>query len=183
VVRSPQLLEEFSSVNPEVDVVSVAVLVGNPKPNSRTLAAAVSVAEALTGSTPDAVIDVAALGPGLLGWGDAAVGAALEAVRGCDYLVCASPTYKATYTGLLKLFLDQVPTKGLDGIVAFPLMLGAGPHHAMAPELLLKPVLVELGASCPAPALYLLDSDWEDSAATTAWLPSAQRWIRAESAA
>jgi FMN reductase len=39
-------------------------------------------------------------------------------------------------------------------------MLGAGPAHAMAPDLLLKPVLAELGAACPAPGLYLLDSTY-----------------------
>ena len=61
-------------------------------------------------------------------------------------------SFKATYTGLLKLFLDQVPSNGLSGVVAVPLMLGAGPGHAMAPELLLKPVLVELGATARRPA-------------------------------
>ena len=30
----------------------------------------------------------------------------------------------------------------------------------MAPDLLLKPVLVELGAVCPAPGLYLIDSTY-----------------------
>lgn len=39
-------------------------------------------------------------------------------------------------------------------------MLGAGQTHAMAPELLLKPVLVELGATTPAPGLFLIDSTY-----------------------
>ncbi len=30
----------------------------------------------------------------------------------------------------------------------------------MAPDLLLKPVLVELGAVCPLPGLYLIDSTY-----------------------
>ena len=61
----------------------------------------------------------------------------------------ASPTYKATYTGLLKLFLDRFATDGLRG-VAVPLMLGAGPGHALAPELTLRPVLTEIGGLVPA---------------------------------
>src|SRR5260221_568820 len=117
---------------------TISVVVGNPKVASRTLQAAVMVAERLVGAPPDVVIDVAELGPGLLGWGDPSVTSAVESVAASDYLICASPTFKATYTGLLKLFLDQVPTDGLVGVTAFPLMLGAGPHHAMAPELLLK---------------------------------------------
>jgi FMN reductase len=52
-------------------------------------------------------------------------------------------------------------------------MLGAGPSHALAPELLLRPVLVELGAACPAPGLYLLDSTYADSGAIEAY---ADRW-------
>jgi FMN reductase len=49
-------------------------------------------------------------------------------------VVVASPTRMATYTGLLKLFLDRFPADALRG-VAGPLMLGAGPAHVLAPEL------------------------------------------------
>lgn len=137
----------------------VSVVAGNPKPGSRTLRAAEAVAEAMTGAPAGTSIDVIGLGPGLLGWGDAAVADAVAAVSGSDLTVIASPTFKATYTGVLKLLLDQFATgEGLRGVVAVPVMLGAGPAHAMAPDLLLKPVLVELGATCPAPGLYLIDS-------------------------
>ena len=47
-----------------------AVVVGNPKPHSRTLAAAVHVARELTGAEPDLVVDLATLGPVLLDWKD-----------------------------------------------------------------------------------------------------------------
>ncbi|QNG18141.1 NAD(P)H-dependent oxidoreductase [Rhodococcus triatomae] len=137
------------------------VIAGNPKAGSRTLDASRLVAEALTGSAPDQIVDVIELGPGLLGWGDDAVAAAVETVSSSDLIVVASPTFKATYTGVLKLFLDQFGTgDGLAGVVAVPLMLGGGPAHALAPDLLLKPVLVELGATTPAPGLYLLDSTY-----------------------
>src|SRR4051794_7935767 len=46
------------------------VVVGNPKPMSRTRAAAELVAERLTGAPPEHVVDVVDLGAGLLGWGD-----------------------------------------------------------------------------------------------------------------
>jgi FMN reductase len=48
-------------------------------------------------------------------------------------LVVASPTYKATCTGLLKAFLDRFPHQGLAGVTAVPLMLGASHAHALAP--------------------------------------------------
>ncbi len=136
-----------------------AVVAGNPKPASRTLDAATRLAAELAGRAPDPVVDVITLGPGLLGWGDEAVSDAVRAVAAADLVVVASPTFKAAYSGVLKLFLDQFATgDGLRGVVAVPLMLGAGPAHALAPDLLLKPVLVELGAVTPAPGLYLRDS-------------------------
>jgi len=68
-------------------------------------------------------------------------------------LVVASPTYKATYTGLLELFLDGYGPAPLAGVEAVPLMVGAAPHHALAVDVHLTPLLLELGASVPAAAL------------------------------
>ena len=154
-----------------------AVVCGNPKPKSRTLEAACFVAERLTGASPELVLDLIELGPHLLGWGDEVSGAVVESVRQCDLAVYASPTYKGSYTGLLKLFLDLVPTDGLAGQIAFPVMLGAAMGHAMAPDLLLKPVLVELGASCPARGLYLLETDYTSQAIIDPWIARARPFL------
>jgi len=153
---------------------SVTVVVGNPKPASRTLQAGVLLAEQLTGTAPDHVVDLVELGPGLLGWGDEAVAAAVKTVQASSLVVFASPTFKATYTGLLKLFLDQFAGgTGLQDVVAVPLMLGAGPGHALAPDLTLRPVLTELGGTCALPGLYLVDSTFADGPELPAY---AERW-------
>lgn len=149
------------------------VIAGNPKPNSRTLDAATRVATLLSGTQPK-VVDVISLGPGLLGWGDEAVKTAVETVASAKLAVFASPTFKGTYTGVLKLFLDQFTTgEGLRGVTAVPLMLGASPAHAMAPDLTLKPVLVELGACCPAPGLYQVDRTYATDGTAEAFV---ERW-------
>jgi FMN reductase len=154
--------------------VITTVVAGNPKPQSRTLAAAVKLAELITGATPDHVVDVITLGPGLLGWGDPVVADAVAIVKASDLVIVASPTYKASYTGVLKLFLDQFETaSGLARSIAVPLMLGAGPGHTMAPELLLKPVLVELGATVPCQGLYLLDATAQEPESSAKWR---ERW-------
>ncbi len=150
------------------------VVVGNPKPGSRTRRAAEMVAERLTGEPPASVIELAELGPALLAWGDPAVEAAKQTVTAAELVIFASPTFKATYTGLLKLFLDQFGAGELHGTTAVALMLGASPHHALAGELTLKPVLSEIGCSCPTPALFLLDSAWEASPELDAWLDRAR---------
>ena len=49
-------------------------------------------------------------------------------------------------------------------------MLGAGPAHALAPELTLRPVLTEIGASCTVRGLYVLDARHDDPAAYADWL-------------
>lgn len=147
----------------------VAVVVGNPKPRSRTYGAAVRLAATLGAADP-LVVDLGQVGAGLLDWADETVSGLVEEVSAAELVIVASPTYKATYTGLLKLFLDRFGFESLRGTVAVPLMLGAGPGHQLAPELTLRPVLVEIGASVPTSALYLLDSQYDAPEAFDAWL-------------
>lgn len=155
----------------------VVAIVGNPKRMSRTRLVAELMAEKLTGAPPEAVIEVAEIGPALLGWGDPAVAEAKKTVLEADALIVASPTYKATYTGLLKLFLDQFGQGELGGIPTFPVMLGGSANHFLAPELTLRPVLVEIGASCPAPSLYLIDSEYDTSPALDEWVVIAKKYV------
>ena len=159
--------------------VRVAVVVGNPKQRSRTYEAAVLVAERLTDAPPDVVVDVVELGAGLLDYQDRPTAEAVQSVREAQLVVVASPTYKAAYTGLLKLFLDRFPSDGLYGVVAVPLMLGAGPRHALAPEHTLRPVLVELGAVTPTRGLYLIDTDFANPEVLDPWLEKARGQVHA----
>jgi FMN reductase len=156
-----------------------AVMVGNPKPNSRTLAATIHLTRELTGTDPDLVVDLATLGPALLDWSSPEVAELVERLGGADLVVVGSPTYKGTYTGLLKLFLDRFAAgSGLRGI-AVPLMLGGSPAHSLAPELSLRPVLAELGGVVPGRGLYVVDSRYADPAAYADWLAATKPIVRA----
>jgi FMN reductase len=157
---------------------TVAVVVGNPKPRSRTYQAAQLVAERLAGRPADLSIDLTDLGPALLDWADPAVAELVAAVQAADLVVVASPTYKGSYTGLLKLFLDRFGAASMTG-TAVPVMLGGHWKHALAPELLLKPILVEIGATCPTAGLFLLDSELETSGTLDAWLSRARGQVAA----
>jgi FMN reductase len=159
--------------------VSVVVLVGNPRPRSRTHQAAHRVAEMLTGRQPDRTVELADLGAALFTPEDPRVTEAVAAVREASLLLVASPTYKASYTGLLKLFLDGLGSGSLAGVTAVPLMLGAHWRHSLASDLLLKPILVELGATVPTRGLFLLDSDHADSEELEEWLTSARPQVAA----
>ena len=157
--------------------ISTAVVVGNPKPSSRTLSAATYLATEIAGAQPDLIIDLATLGASILDWEDASVADLVTQVGAADLVVFGSPTYKSTYTGLLKLFLDRFAGgTGLSG-VAVPFMVGGSPAHALAPELSLRPVLTEIGGIVVGRGLYVLDSQYDDPAAYQPWLHATARPI------
>jgi FMN reductase len=148
--------------------IDVAVVVGNPKPASRTLIVAEEVARVVAEAiemdglaTTTEIIDLGAFGPAMLDSRDEEVASSIERAVLADVLIAASPTYKATYTGLLKLFFDRMANRALAGTVAVPIMVGAGPAHSMAIEHHFRPLLVELGASCPTPGLYVMEPQLE----------------------
>lgn len=148
----------------------IAVVVGNPRPASRTLTAASYVARELAGKEADLVVDLATLGPAVLEWADPDVTALVDHLGKAALVVVASPTYKGAYTGLLKLFLDRFAGgTGLTG-VAVPFLLGGSPAHALAPELALRPVLTEIGATVPGRGLFVIDSRYDDPDAYADWL-------------
>ncbi len=94
-------------------------------------------------------------------------------------LVVASPTYKAAYTGLLKLFLDQFDRDELAGIPTVALMTGGSPPHALAVEVHLRPVLVEIGASLPTRGLFFAGAEVDDPAPVIeTWLAAAAEPLR-----
>ncbi len=162
----------------EKSVVTLTLVVGNPKAGSRTLAVGAAVAAGVRGLLGDvgepAVIDLAAFGPALLDSESEPVAEALRTVATSSVVVVASPTYKATYTGLLKVFLDRYGNDGLAGTVAVPVMTGAAPIHSLATEVHLRPLLVELGASVPTRGLYVTEDRFGDLDAVVAkWLEAA----------
>ncbi|MFB4277540.1 NADPH-dependent FMN reductase [Nonomuraea sp. MTCD27] len=111
-------------------------------------------------AVPFEVVDLSALGPHLLSPGSSpGVEVALELVAEASVLVVASPTYKGTYTGLLKSFLDRLPSQALAGKAALPVLVMGDAKHALAVEVHLRPLLVELGATVPTPGLAVLESE------------------------
>ncbi|MEU9884723.1 NAD(P)H-dependent oxidoreductase [Sphaerisporangium sp. NPDC051011] len=143
---------------------SFVTLVGNPREGSRTRTVAERAAEVIAGRLGHPgerdVIDLAGLAPRLLDpQPPAEVREALERVVAAKVLLVASPTYKATYTGLLKVFLDRLKPEALAGVTALPILVMGDPKHSLAVETHLRPLLVELGATVPTPGLALLESD------------------------
>ena len=140
-------------------------LVGNPKAGSRTA----NVAQAATRAVMAAAdvpgqhetVDLSALACRLLlPQASAVIEDAVEEVLGADVLLVASPVFKGTYTGLLKVFLDRLGYRALASTLALPMLVMKHPEHALAVEVHLRPLLVELGATVPTPGLAVMESDF-----------------------
>jgi FMN reductase len=82
---------------------------------------------------------------------------AIGLVERAQGVVISSPVYKASYSGVLKVFLDLLPQFGLGGKVVLPLMTGGTTAHVLAIDYALRPVLLALGALHVVPGLFLLD--------------------------
>jgi FMN reductase len=144
--------------------VQFVALIGNPEPCSRTRdvagAAAGAIADVLGLKAGCTVVDLSVLARRLLlPEPSAAIEDAIELVGDAGLLLVASPTFKGTYTGLLKVFLDRLPHRALSGSQALPMLVMSGPQHALAVDVHLRPLLVELGATVPVPGLAVLESD------------------------
>jgi FMN reductase len=83
------------------------------------------------------------------------VAAAVTAVSQADGLVIATPTFKASFSGLTKLFLDLLPQFGLAGKAVLPLATGGSLAHVLALDYSLRPVLQSMGARCVVPSFYV----------------------------
>jgi FMN reductase len=148
----------------------IVVVSGNPRPGSRTSALAVAVGSAVSsvlGAPEPTVIEVGALGTGLLTPADPATAAALAVIRGAELLVVATPTYKGSYTGVLKVLLDQLPAQALAGKRAVPVVIAGVAPQAAAAEALLRQLLTELGATVEA-GLPVVEAELSQSAAIAA---------------
>jgi FMN reductase len=133
------------------------IVVGNPKPASRTRRVAEVLVDALLepGGYDLEVIDLADHTDEIFAWPSERMSELNALVAQSDLVVFASPTYKATYTGLLKAFLDRYPANGLAGVTAIPVHTGADFTHAMGPTFTLAPLLAELGATVPGRGFYV----------------------------
>lgn len=138
---------------------TISVIVGNPKPHSRTrqiaeeLAARVAV---VTGAEILPTVDLIDHASQLFSWPAPRLDPIAEQLRGSTFAIIATPTYKASYTGLLKAFLDRYPAQGLSGVTAVPVFTVASEEHTLAVDFTLRPLLVELGASVPTQGLAFL---------------------------
>jgi FMN reductase len=83
---------------------------------------------------------------------------AIDKVQRAEVVIVATPIYKAAYSGLLKLFLDLLPSDALRGKTVLPLATGGSMAHLLALDYALKPVLSALGARDMLDGVFAADA-------------------------
>jgi len=94
---------------------------------------------------------------------DPAIVDVIQRLERADGLVVATPVYKASYSGLLKSWLDLLPQFGLAGKAVLPLATGGSAAHALALDYALRPVLTSMDARQVVNGFLVLDRFIESS--------------------
>jgi FMN reductase len=141
---------------------SVLLIAGSPSERSRTAALLEAAGQRLEarGVLVDRlrVRDLSPQALLLADFGHPSISQATGRVAEADVVIVATPVYKAAYSGVLKVFLDLLPQNGFKDKVVLPLATGGSPHHMLALDYSLRPVLQSLGAKHILPGIYATDA-------------------------
>ncbi|WP_058955825.1 CE1759 family FMN reductase [Kocuria rhizophila] len=99
----------------------------------------------------------------LTGAAPAAVQDALDAVLTADGLIAATPTYKASYSGLFKAFFDLFDEGALENLPTVVAATGGSPRHSLVLDTALRPLFSYLKALTLPIGVYAATEDWADA--------------------
>lgn len=162
-----------------IDALRAVVVSGSPSPESRSKRLLDHAAERLEDEgVATTRLDLARLpADGLLGRETPPVlQAALAAVARADIVVVGTPVYRASYSGLLKVFFDLLPRGALEGKVGVLVATGGVAGHQMVLDHGLRPLLASLGAITVPTGTYGTDAQFRDG------VPAAALRLRIERA-
>lgn len=141
---------------------SVLLIAGSPTERSRSAALLERVGQQLAqrGITVERlrIRDLSPQALLLADFGHRSVVDAISQVARAQAIVVATPVYKAAYSGVLKVLLDLLPQTALKEKAVLPLATGGSPHHMLALDYALRPVLQSLGARHILPGVYATDA-------------------------
>lgn len=90
------------------------------------------------------------------------VDGALARVAEATIVVASTPVYRATYSGLLKVFFDLLPLNALAAKTAIAIATGGSPAHQLVIDHGLRPLFASVGAVTTPTAIYGIDSAFEN---------------------
>jgi FMN reductase len=146
------------------------MLVGAATPPGRLAAAIAFAAETARGEGGAVAVDILNLAEVAV---DICDGRALEAygpatkdavarIAAARAVLIGAPVYRASFPGVLKNLLDITPVEALQNKPTGILAMGGSPHHYLAVDAQLRPVLAWFGALLAPTSVYLTGSDFQD---------------------
>jgi FMN reductase len=85
---------------------------------------------------------------------------AVQRALAADVIVASTPVYRATYSGLLKLFFDLLPQDAFAGKIGLPIVTGASPAHQLAVDHAFRPLFASIGGLVVSNAVYATDEEF-----------------------
>ncbi len=98
------------------------------------------------------------------GFPSPALKSAVDAVAGADGLIAVAPTFRASFSGLFKSFIDVLEDGALDGK---PVLLGAtggSSRHSLMLEHAMRPVFTFMHATVVPTSVFASTDDWAGAA-------------------
>ncbi|MDO5682294.1 MAG: NADPH-dependent FMN reductase [Propionibacteriaceae bacterium] len=140
---------------------SILVVSGSPSVSSRSegLARRVGAQLGRTGAQVSylSVRDLPAEALAYADFGHPAIVASQQQLARADAVVIATPIYKASCSGLLKMWLDLLPQYGLEGKSVLPLATGGSLAHALALDYGVRPILSSMNPRTVVRGLLVTD--------------------------
>ena len=154
------------------DRLTLAVVTAGPSEDSTTTRLGEAITQAASGVVENAgqhvvikVVQLRDLAHGLTDMmmthvASRAVQDAIDTVLTADGLIAASPTYKASYSGLFKQFFDVIDESALENLPTVVAATGGSPRHSLVLDTAMRPLLSYLKALVLPLGIYAASEDW-----------------------
>lgn len=107
---------------------------------------------------------------------------AVDGVVAANIVLLATPVYRASYSGLLKVFFDLLPPGALTGKVVVPMATGGSAAHALVIDHALRPLIASLGGLSTAAGVYGMDGQFGGDGAAAELIGAVEHAVREASA-
>jgi FMN reductase len=98
------------------------------------------------------------------GFPSAALKAAVDAVAGADGVIAVCPTFRASFSGLFKSFVDVLDDRSLDGKPVLIGATGGSARHSLVLEHAMRPVFAYMHATVMPTSVFAATDDWAGEA-------------------
>ncbi|MDN6794447.1 MAG: NAD(P)H-dependent oxidoreductase [Propionibacterium sp.] len=161
----------ISGVDTAGGALSVVILNGSPSEASKTVTLAQLAADTAASRFPTHLtrVDVYGLGPDLTSAvtrsqvGQLAE-AALTAVESADLLLVAVPTFRGSYPGIFKHFVDLLDLYGVAGTPTVLMATGGSERHSLMIDHELRPLFAFLQAFVAPSGIYVASESFDGTA-------------------